>query len=216
MNEEYTPLGQNFGFLVEKTPKNVLNELKTQITQVQNNFNGTEKANNELVGQIQHEYRIKPLNHLKQFVRQLADRFEYQSTYIEENYNKFEYPNITLNFDNLWVNFQKKYEYNPVHQHYGVFSFVIWYQIPYTLENELKYHYSNQSVCHNGQFEFVYPAPFLISSQLNTYQLNIDKNKEGYIAIFPSTLSHVVYPFYSSDEYRITVAGNIKLKHDDN
>jgi len=32
--------------------------------------------------------------------------------------------------EELWVNFQKKYEYNPLHDHGGMFSFVIWMKIP--------------------------------------------------------------------------------------
>jgi hypothetical protein len=38
-----------------------------------------------------------------------------------------------------WVNFQEKYEYNPIHLHDGVFSYVIWYQIPFYKEDEIKY-----------------------------------------------------------------------------
>ena len=32
--------------------------------------------------------------------------------------------------DKLWVNFQKQHEFNPPHNHAGVFSFVIWVKIP--------------------------------------------------------------------------------------
>jgi inosine/xanthosine triphosphate pyrophosphatase family protein len=38
-----------------------------------------------------------------------------------------------------------------------------------------------------------------------------DKTFEGKIAFFPSKLSHCVYPFYSSDDVRISISGNIKL-----
>ena len=38
----------------------------------------------------------------------------------------------------LWVNYQKKYDFNPIHIHSGVFSFVIWVQIPYDLTEERK------------------------------------------------------------------------------
>ena len=41
--------------------------------------------------------------------------------------------------------------------------------------------------------------------------LDVDKSKEGYFVIFPSNLNHQVFPFYSSDDYRITVAGNINF-----
>ena len=30
-----------------------------------------------------------------------------------------------------WVNYQKQNEFNPIHNHAGVYSFVIWMKIPY-------------------------------------------------------------------------------------
>jgi len=35
-----------------------------------------------------------------------------------------------FNLESFWVNFQKKHEFNPPHDHGGVYSFVIWMQIP--------------------------------------------------------------------------------------
>ena len=40
---------------------------------------------------------------------------------------------------------------------------------------------------------------------------HIDKNFEGYMAIFPSTLTHSVNPFYSTDEFRISISGNVSV-----
>ena len=37
---------------------------------------------------------------------------------------------------NTWVNFQKKHEFNPIHTHDGVFSFVIWHKVPFTQKDE--------------------------------------------------------------------------------
>ena len=41
----------------------------------------------------------------------------------------------------LWVNYQKKYEFNPLHDHSGMFSFVIWMKIPYEHDNEKELHW---------------------------------------------------------------------------
>ena len=38
----------------------------------------------------------------------------------------------------LWVNFQKKHEFNPMHDHSGVFSFVIWMKIPTDWKEQAK------------------------------------------------------------------------------
>ena len=41
--------------------------------------------------------------------------------------------------------------------------------------------------------------------------LPVDKSWEGKFAIFPSELQHGVNPFYTSDEYRITISNNYFL-----
>ena len=37
----------------------------------------------------------------------------------------------------------------------------------------------------------------------------VDKTYEKKAFIFPAALQHSVYPFYGTDEYRITVSGNL-------
>ena len=199
----YTEISPNYSWYIEKAPQNVLNELKIQIDKLQFNFSKGEKANNDLKGEIEHEYRIFPLYQTKQYIKDLSQLFENESQYMVSNYN----PLPTLKCDDIWVNFQKKHEYNPMHNHSGIYSFVIWYQVPYTFENELKYHHSSQN-CSHGEFQFILP-PFNKNTTVYSEPIPIDKSKEGYVVIFPSQLPHLVYPFYSSDEYRITVAGNI-------
>ena len=89
-------------------------------------------------------------------------------------------------------------------------SWVIWYQVPYTLENEIKQSYkSNPDATPHGDFSFVYNHP---SFGLTTTQLKVDKKAEGFMAMFPSSLNHQVFPFYTSDDYRITIAGNLVLE----
>jgi hypothetical protein len=205
----YHPLGENYGYLIDKAPQNVIDELKIQVDKLQNDFSIGYKANDTLAGEIEHEYQLLPPYKTKQYIKNLAQRFENESQYMSSNYS----PIPTLKFKDLWVNFQKKHEYNPIHDHTGIYSFVIWYQIPYTFENEAKYHYSSDSrgKCYHGKFAFVIPHNSINKIEnIISSRLDIDKSKQGYVAIFPSTLYHLVYPFYSSDEYRITVAGNIK------
>lgn len=204
----YHSLGQNYGYYIDKAPQNVLKELEEQINELQSDFSKGEKYNDYLVGEIQHEYLIFSQPQTKQYIRDLSQRFEHKSQYMSSNYN----PIPTLKNGPLWVNFQKKHEYNPVHHHVGIYSFVIWYQIPYLIENERNqfgYKAESTHIMH-GQFHFLNP----IENSISISPLDIDKTKEGYVTIFPSNLPHVVYPFYSSDEYRITVAGNIETKQE--
>ena len=198
----YHSLGYNYGYYIDKAPPNVLEELGQQIGELQSDFDKGKKINNGLAGEIEHEYLIKSQFQTKQYIKNLAQQFENESQYMSLNYN----PIPTLKFDDLWVNFQKKHEYNPIHQHDGVYSFVIWYQIPFTFENEAKYSYKTNRNSLHGEFIFLNP---ISPNEIVTTPLGIDKSKEGYVAIFPSSLNHLVYPFYSSDEYRITVAGNV-------
>jgi hypothetical protein len=108
---------------------------------------------------------------------------------------------------NLWVNFQKKHEFNPVHVHDGLFSFVIWHKVPYTMDAE-KANFPNmkEGDIKAGMFAFLFTDPM---GRVTQETLPVDKTWEGKIALFPANLNHQVYPFYTSDEYRISISGNL-------
>lgn len=205
----YNTLGQNYGYLINKAPQNVLEELGQQINELKSNFNKGLKHNKYLAGEIEHEYLLHSQPQTKQYIKELAQQFENESQYISANYDHIP----TLEFQYLWVNFQKKYEYNPIHRHGGVHSFVIWYQVPYTLEDERnQFGYKpDPTQTNHGQFHFIHSP--MEEIEIEVHPLYIDKSKEGYVAIFPSSLNHIVYPFYSSDEYRITVSGNVSTRN---
>jgi hypothetical protein len=62
-------------------------------------------------------------------------------------------------------------------------------------------------------FQFLYP--YFSEEGLSLTNIRADKKYEGKICIFPSYLHHSVFPFYSSDKYRISIAGNLKVKNGD-
>jgi len=41
--------------------------------------------------------------------------------------------------------------------------------------------------------------------------LDVDKSFENKLLMFPASYNHQVYPFYTSDEERITVSGNVRF-----
>ena len=43
-----------------------------------------------------------------------------------------------LLLNQFWVNYQYKTEFNPIHNHTGVYSFVIWMKIPYSWDEQIK------------------------------------------------------------------------------
>jgi hypothetical protein len=108
---------------------------------------------------------------------------------------------------NTWVNFQKKHEFNPIHTHDGIFSFVIWHKVPFKKEDEYaRFPNMKEDQIKAGHFAFI------VSGQLGNiiqHDMCIDKTWEGKMAFFPANLNHIVYPFYTSDEYRISISGNV-------
>ena len=109
----------------------------------------------------------------------------------------------------MWVNYQKQYEFNPLHDHTGVYSFVIWMKIPtkHSEQNKnlisLK---SNAKVISLFQFHMID-----ILGNLLAYSYEMNPKIEGTMLFFPSQLNHSVNPFYNCDEDRISISGNISL-----
>ena len=90
-----------------------------------------------------------------------------------------------------------------------MFSFVIFIKIPYSLNKESKYFTINAGNNYTSKFVFHVINKF---GKIELWPLNVDKSFEGKIVFFPAPQVHEVFPFYTSDGYRITVSGNIKLR----
>jgi len=109
-----------------------------------------------------------------------------------------------------WVNFGRKTEFNPPHSHTGVMSFVIWLDIPYDINEEMELPHVVESFAPlAGHFMFQHVNTF---GTISPEVLPVDKNMNDMIVVFPSGLIHQVFPFYTSDEYRISVSGNISIR----
>jgi len=92
-------------------------------------------ANSKLIGHIKEEYVMDfPPDDIINMILSLIDkRFD---KYLE-NF-KMLTRDVPIVLSNLWCNFQKKYEFNPPHDHSGVFSFVVFIKIPYSFKKEMK------------------------------------------------------------------------------
>jgi hypothetical protein len=112
----------------------------------------------------------------------------------------------------LWVNFQKKGDFQPIHDHNGVFSFVIWMDIPYHFKDEGKLPFAKSSshAKPGGNFSFVTSSD--TSRTVKDYIIQMSPEMNGYCCFFPSDLCHQVYPFYTSDKDRISISGNILFR----
>lgn len=199
----------NLGYLIEDIPLHILADLKKEIRKIQSNMSSVVSAANNLSGNIEDEFELTnciPIlePYVLNLVKSYDDYFQYISTI-----NSLD-SNVPLRLNNLWVNFQKKNEFNPNHNHAGVMSFVIWIKIPYDLNKEIAMspgRHSNGNVA--SLFQFTYSD---ILGNHKTSNLQIDKTAEGKILLFPNKMIHCVYPFYTSDDYRISISGNISLK----
>jgi len=151
-----------------------------------------------LAGIIKEEYSYE---NRKDYVDEIAQfltvyDLAYQKWKSEEYKVKPEY---ILN--SLWVNFMKKNEYNPPHDHSDFLSFVIFLKVPEEITKEQEKFIGNSAG--PGSLTFLYGEG---NRQAITYQSV--KPQERDIFIFPAWIKHYVAPFYS-DVTRISVSGNI-------
>ena len=166
---------------------------------------GAEEARKEnkdfrdnLAGIIKEEYayenRIDYVNEIAQFLTVYDEAFQ---KWKSEKYKVK--PEYMLNA--LWVNYMKKHEYNPPHDHSDWLSFVIFLKVPEEITKEQEEFVGNSAG--PGSLSFLYGEG---NRQSITYQSV--KPKERDIFIFPAWIKHYVAPFYS-DVTRISVSGNI-------
>ena len=107
----------------------------------------------------------------------------------------------------FWVNYQKQTEFNPLHNHNGIYSFVVWMKIPTRHveqnQNPIALNSRNPRI---SSFQFCYTNTL---GKIQTYTYQMNPEAEGTMLFFPSELRHQVYPFYNCNEDRISVSGNI-------
>jgi len=113
----------------------------------------------------------------------------------------------------LWVNYQKQNEFNPLHVHDGLFSFVVFMKIPTHWEEQYKFpSVVNSNYRHASDFQFVWSNKNTDMIDITTFSLSPED--EGRMLFFPAWLMHQVYPFYGTEEERITLSGNVLLLGD--
>jgi hypothetical protein len=184
------------GFFIDQVPQDVLDVIGEEIK------NADKSYNKNLVGNIRKEFNLANIiPQIEPYLQHLAEQYNIHFPYF---INKK--PEQPVSLKNLWVNRQEKYEFNPPHNHDGLFSFVIWYDIPYTMQEELANAPGTKSMVNlAGHFEFLYHDTM---GRISTETIPADKTFNGRICFFPAEMMHTVYPFYSEGE-RITISGNL-------
>jgi hypothetical protein len=187
----------------ENLPDNVLSYLKNNIQRNKKFLN-----NKNLAGHIKEEYiytnRQKEIDEF--FVKKIFE------SKLLINYLKnlrFLTNDVPIVLDKLWCNFMKKYEFNPLHTHSGIFSFIVFLKIPYNLDDENNIFPEVGGENCTSRLQFVKMSSNNLT--LNYITVNVDKSFENKIIMFPSNFSHQVYPFYTSNDERVTVSGNFRF-----
>jgi len=208
---EHTHL-PNVGLTNGKIPPNIYQALNQEIVDIHTasetgslDKNGIMQMNPSLAGQITKEYQItKSLPLLNPYLEEMARAYQKEWNYYpKENPN-----NNKLTVESVWVNMQKKLEVNPLHNHDGTLSFVAWLHVPFKLEDE-----RNMPNCKNSRtVELASTFQFVYNTALGTIAncpMFVESGWEARIVMFPAKLLHMVYPFQTSDDYRISIAGNL-------
>ena len=157
---------------------------------------------NEICLPLAHKYleKVKQPNLLK--INHIA---------VDKNGKVLTPTNWTLALQSLWANYQLKHEFNPIHDHGGAFSFVVWLKIPYSCEEQKKLPFLNGTSDGGkvpGTFQFQYTN---LNGEITNTCYQLDESYEGTMLFFPAKLRHGVHPFYETDEKRVSVSGNMEV-----
>ena len=190
---------KNFGFLRTRLPTDLFIKLKEECQ----NIKELKKMKSGLGGRgsPQHFFIEKCFSKLKEYIFYCVAEYEKNFKYME-----------TLTFLNKdapllvappWVNVQKRYDFLPMHNHDGILSYNIWIQIPYDSKKEL------EGGRNAARLDFIYP---MANGTLHFHKFNLSKEDEGSLIMFPSLFVHALYPFYTSKDIRLSIAGNVVLE----
>ena len=194
---------------IGKVGENVLQELDARIEETggkpefdaSGQLAGRIKKQTHLDNVISDTVKVQILNHCSTFYEKTA-------------YQKIPLESMVL--DSIWSNIQEAREFNPVHQHTGNFSFVIYTRNDLedlSVEKMQDNEYDNKIVDYDnqkplaGMIELFYGEGNWMNWTSFTHV-----PKRGDILIFPSWLRHTVYAHYETGKIRISVAGNVSFK----
>ena len=184
----------NFGYLSTKLPESLYKKLYKECSEARKNTKL--KTGLSSTGVPEHFYIEKNKEELLEFIKFCHQTYEQNFPGVSDL--KILTDDLPFKYGAPWVNLQKQHEFIPCHNHDGVLSYSIWMQIPYDSRGQ-KY---------AGNFNFVYQD---ILGRTRTEVINLSKKDEGTLLMFPSKLSHIVYPFYKNKKIRMAVSGNIRL-----
>ena len=208
MNNVIFPFGPPI--YIDKIDENILKELDVRIEETggKPEFD----ASGQLAG------RIKKQTHLDKVISDTTKNviLNHCKNFFEQTSGGQELPMSAMTLDSIWSNIQEAREYNPIHQHTGNFSFVIYTRNDLedlSVEEIQDNEYDNKVVDYDNQKPLAGMIE-LFYGEGNWMNWTSFQHipKRGDILIFPSWLRHTVYAHYETGKIRISVAGNVSLR----
>ena len=186
-----------------KLPDNIVNRLwsyvdKSDLIRCNHNLAGNIAESYDLVDEEDYFFNevLKPVS--LRYISENSAVNNFQSNHLSSE-------DICLN--KFWVNYQYKTEFNPMHIHTGIISFVIWLKIPTEAEEQHNLPIAkNSNTPSASDFSFAYTD---IIGNIQSYQIQLSPRDNGLMMIFPASLNHQVYPFYECDKKRVSISGNV-------
>jgi len=205
--------------LETQMPKEMVSELNDYMDEYRQNKNKQSLANT-LVGQIDKgeqlllDHNDKRMVEYNNFICSLGVEY---INYFSSSGNRLKNPK-QVQIDETWSVHSYDGDYNPIHDHgtktiMGI-STTAWTKVPSQIgakatANSPTYSLYNESGHSDGCIAFQYGQTSLIDSErLKPAQSFVMTPEVGKLLIFPSWLSHMVYPFKGDGERR-TIASNL-------
>ena len=189
----------NWGPYLMKTalPDYIIKKLKVEGRKAKTSYNYS------LAGHLDHQF-LYPLKVQQWFYNEIQPVIKaYRNGHCK--YHGLEELNVEFRADDLWVNFMKPGDFNPLHTHGGDYSFVIFLDIPKELEKERDAFEGTSTKPGDLQFEYTQQArPRWATTGISIQPL------ANNMFMFPALLQHWVAPFKSKCT-RISVSGNLRI-----
>ena len=189
----------NWGPYVMKTqmPNYIIKKLLTEGKKAKESYN------DKLAGHLDHQF-LYPQDIQKWFYNEIQPIIQaYREGHCK--FHGLRELNIELEADDLWVNFMKPGDFNPVHVHGGDYSFVLFLDVPKQLGKEQEKFKGTSAKPGSLSFEYTQQA----RPQWATTGVTVEPNT-GEFYMFPAMLQHWVAPF-KSKVTRVSVSGNLRI-----
>ena len=193
----------NWGPFVMKTkvPNYIIKKLKIEGTKAKVSYNIS------LAGHLDNQF-LYPIKVQNWFYKEITPILQaYRNGHCK--YHNVKDLSVELKYDDLWINYMKAGDFNPMHTHGGDYSFVLFLDVPKELEKEILDFKGHGAKPGSLMFEYTQQAKPRYATTGKGH-----RPQTGDMFMFPAMLQHWVCPF-KSKVTRISVSGNIRILNRD-